>query len=281
MSIQDRNRSIARLIVGAMSIEGTLGDDERERVAETLRGLGMDALIPEVGLAIEEADGSYNLFEECGVLEENLGHDAKDLVPRVFRIVADVLATDRFVSEQEATYLSAMARKLDLPAEEARRILTEVIHSRRSHIEVAGSSIEESLHPHLKELLSFEGAEEIVGRIEPGSIEALLDDNRGKNLSPASANDLHAALGTLGLTDNATLEDATLAWREVLERTNLSKLADAGDSFVASAIDRAGKVNAAYQTVKRFFQSRMPLSGGASGVALGTVESHDEPRKLT
>ena len=256
MSIPVRNRSIARLIVGAMTIEGAVGPSDRNRLAESLRASGLDSLIADVGIALEDVDSNFNLFEECRILRETLGAEAPTLTPILFRIICDAIATDRFVSEQEATYLSALAKKLELPTDKARKILTEVLYSRKSRIEAAGSSIDEVIHPHLKSLMTFEGAEDLVGPIDPNSIEALIEEQQASGKTEqATITELHAALGTLGLTDRATLEDAKTAWREILETTNLSKLSDAGDAFVSAAIDRLSKMHAAFVVIRRFHET--------------------------
>src|SRR5262249_32334305 len=108
MSSAKQNRSIGRLIVGAMSIDGSLSKAEQEKAARTLQKIGMPELIADVGAAIEELDGSFNMFQECRELNDLMGAHAAELAPLVFRIICDVMSADRFVSLQEATYLSAM-----------------------------------------------------------------------------------------------------------------------------------------------------------------------------
>ena len=126
MSSATQNKYIGRLIVGAMAIDGTLSKIEQQKVAATLEKLGMSELIADVGAAIDEDQGDFNMFAECKALMESLGSDAPEVAPVVFRMIADVIASDRFVSAQEASYLSALGRRLDIAPDAARRILRQI-----------------------------------------------------------------------------------------------------------------------------------------------------------
>ena len=152
MSSARQNRQIARLIVGAMSIEGSLNKSERDKVAATLDKIGMAELIADVGAAIEEDDGSFNMFQECKDVLQSLGSEAKEVCPLIFRVVCDVIASNRFVTAQEASYLSAMAKKLELSDESARTILSQVLTARKSRLEISANDVDEQLHPHLKSI---------------------------------------------------------------------------------------------------------------------------------
>ena len=118
---QSRTDIFARLIVGAMTIDGSLSKAETEHVAATLHSIGMDELIGDIGVAIEEDDGSFNMFEECKNLMESLGSNATEMAPMIFRVITDVIASDRYISMNEATYLSGIARRLGLSNEKHKR----------------------------------------------------------------------------------------------------------------------------------------------------------------
>lgn len=261
MSTNKQNHSIARLIVGAMSIDGSLGKIERQKVAATLEKIGMSELVADVGLAIEEDDGTFNMFEECKTLIAQSGKDAETIAPMVFRVVTDVIAADRFVSAQEASYLSAMARKLNIPTPKATEIFKQILAERRSRLEVAASGVDEALHPQLKQLLSFEGAEDLVGRSTEGSIDELVNLAIESGGAKITITDVEQSMNVLGLPATAKLGDAETVWRETIENLNLSKLAGLGETFVTAAINRITKVNEAYKTILHFHQE-MNLEGG-------------------
>ncbi len=253
MSSAKQNHSIGRLIVGAMTIDGTLSKAERQKVAVTLEKIGMAELIADVGAAIEDDDGTFNMFHECRDLVASLGGDAAEVTPLIFRVVCDVIAADRFVSAQEATYLSAMAKRLNLSDDAATTIFKQVLAARRSRLEVAASGVDENLHPHLKKLLSFQGAEELVGRAGEGSIDEMIvtAQESGENIS---VDDVTRALTVLGLSATAGLDDATEVWKETIDNLNLPKMANLGETFVSAAINRITRVNEAYKTILQFHQ---------------------------
>lgn len=255
MSSARQNRSIARLIVGAMSIDGSLSKAESEKVAQTLNQIGMGELVADVGAVIEENEiEEINLFAECKALRESLGADADELSPMVFRIIADVVAHDRFVSEREAGYLSAMSRRLEIPNKIAQEIFKQVMLARRGRLEVAGRQIDASVNPHLKELLSFSGAEGLVGDVNEDSLseiaysvqQALAEGER------ISHDDFESAMTILGLDGTAKLEDAAQVWHETINNLNLPKMAGLGETFVSAAIARITRINDAYKTILHF-----------------------------
>lgn len=254
MSSAKQNQHIGRLIVGAMSIDGSLDKSERKKVASTLEELGMGELIADVGSAIEEDHGNINMFEECKALMHSLGSEAKAISPLIFRIIADVVASDRFVSAAEANYLAAMAKRLEISIEEARAIFKQVIADRRGRIEVAPSSVDAALHPHLKELLSFNGAESLVGQLVKDSVEEKIQEAQTAG-SDVSLEDVERAMTVLGLSTNATLEDAEEVWRETIDNLNLPKMASLGETFVSAAINRITRINEAYKAILRFHES--------------------------
>jgi DnaJ-domain-containing protein 1 len=249
MSSAKQNKSIARLIVGAMSIDGQLDKKERLKVASALESLGMAELIADVGAAIEEDPGDFNMFQECDELLASLGSIAPDVSPLIFRIVADVVASDRFVSAQEATYLGAMAKKLKLSSETAQAIFKQVMADRHGRLEISGSSVNENFNPYLKELLSFAGADYLVGKnyedIEENPPEAPAED--------LSQEEIDRAYAVLGLAETAGMREAEKVWRETIDHLDLPKMADLGETFVSAAINRITRINEAYKVVlKRF-----------------------------
>jgi hypothetical protein len=258
MSSAKQNRSIARLIVGAMSIDGTLDKKERDKVAATLEEIGMGELIADVGAAIEDDTSDLNLFQECKTLLELLGEAKEQLAPLIFRVVADVVASDRFVSSREAAYLSALARRLEMPAPMARAVLKQIMAERRGRLEIAGSRIDAAINPPLKDLLSFQGAEQLVGQLDASSIQALADDAQAALAEGerVSHDELERALAILGLTPSAKLADAENVWKETIANLDLPKMANLGETYVSAAINRITRVNQAYKSILQFHQQR-------------------------
>lgn len=252
MSSAKQNRSIARLIVGAMSIEGSFDKAESEKLARTLAEIGMAELIADVGSVIESSEHEgANLFKECADLRESLGSDADELAPMIFRIICDALMSDRFLSYRESAYLSAMARRLEIPTLVAQNILKQVMALRRGRLEIAGRQIDSSVNPHLKELLSFKGAEELVGEASHDSLSEMFHN---ANLAIAegervSHDEFERAMAVLGLEGNAKLRDATEVWKETINNLNLPKMADVGETFVSAAIARITRINDAYKVI--------------------------------
>jgi hypothetical protein len=259
MSSAIQNRYIGRLIVGAMSIDGSLSKKERDKVAVTLDRLGLGELIADVGAAIEDDDGTFNMFQECRELVTSLGSDAREAAPVVFRAVCDVIASDRFVSATEATYLSAMAKRLELTDELATSIFKQVLADRKSRLEVAASGVDEVIHPHLKKLLSFPGAEDLVGRSTEGSIDEMINRAQSQG-ADISVDDVARSLAVLGLPDTAKLEDATQVWKDTIDNLNLPKMANLGETFVSAAINRISRVNEAYKAILNFHERLTPPS---------------------
>lgn len=256
MSSAAQNKSIARLIVGAMSIDGHLGKEERRKVAKTLDVIGMGELIADVGAAIEDNDGSFDLYDECKSLKSSLGSGFKELSPLIFRMVCDVLASDRYVSAQEALYLSAMARQLGIGSRMAKQTFKEVMAQRRGRLEKCGQDIDADFNPHLKDLLSFEGAEDLVGEIDEDSVDELAHaaDDSFYEGSEITRDDMARSLTILGLGIHATLEDAEAVWKETIETLDLPKMAKLGETFVSAAINRITRINDAYKTILHFHE---------------------------
>lgn len=256
MSSARQNRHIARLIVGAMSIDGSLSREEQKKVAATLEKIGMAELIADVGAAIEDDQGDLNMFEECKQLVESLGNDAADLAPLVFRMITEVLASDRFVSAQEASYLSAVAKRLPLTTQQAHKILKQVMAEHRGRLEVAGTSIDENIHPQLKALLSFQGADDLVGELSQDSLQEMMYQARDAMAEgcDVTLDEVERSLAVLGLSKGASVEEAEEVWRETIDTLNLPKMANLGETFVTAAINRITRINDAYKSILHFYQ---------------------------
>lgn len=254
MTSAKQNRSIARLIVGAMTIDGSLDSSERAKVVETLQKMGLEDLIADMAVALDEDPGDFNMFQECQELIDSLGESQKEVCPMVFRLVAEVIASDRFVSSREAGYLSALSRRLGLTTEVSKSLLKQVMAERRGRLEMAGNKVNEAINPHLKEMLSFQGAEQLVGELDDDSIEELTSGVQealaeGERVS---RDDLQRALAILGLATAAKLSEAEAVWRQTIDDLNLPKMAGLGETYVTAAINRISKINEAYKTVLRF-----------------------------
>lgn len=253
MRSSQENRIIGRIIVGAMSIDGTLNKKEREHVAAILTKRGASDIVSYVGSALDEDLGDLDLFKECRELLEILGSKAQSSAPEIFRLVSSIIASDRFVSANEAQYLSALARRLKISTEKSRNILKEIIEEKRSKLEISGDQVDALIHPHLKELLSFCGAEDKVGELRENSIEEQLHHAEFDNSTNISLEDVEKALATLGLsTTGGTLEEAEEVWREKMESVKLGQLAHQGASFVGAALLQATKIHNAYKTLLDF-----------------------------
>jgi hypothetical protein len=256
MSSARQNRHIARLLVGAMSIDGSMNKAEQQRVAKSLAQIGMSELIADVGAAIESDAGDFDLYQESKELLESLGSEAAELAPMAFCMVASVISHDRFVSVQEATYLCSLAKRLQLPMPTAQKLFKQTLIENRSRLEIAGGQIDALLNPSLKELLSFEGAQNLVGELPTDSLEELL--HRAKEtletFTEISQNDLDRSLVVLGLTRTATLEDAEEVWKETIATLNLPKMANLGETYVTAAIQRITRINDAYRVICQFHE---------------------------
>lgn len=281
MSSAKQNQHIARLIVGAMSIDGSLSREEQKKVARSLEQLGMPELIADVGCAIEDDDGQFNLFEECKALLESLGSDADSLAPMTFRMIADVIAHDRFVSAQEATYLASVAKRFKISPELAKKIFKQVLTSHRSRLEVSGKSVDELINPTLKEFLSFDGADDLVGKLSDDSLEERL--GRAKETLGTecefSSEDVDRAMTVLGLTTGASVDEATEVWKETIETLHLPKMANLGESYVTAAISRISRINDAYRTIIRVHEhlESKKKAGNQADILTKQIERSNTP----
>ncbi|HMO17911.1 MAG TPA: hypothetical protein PKA63_06065 [Oligoflexia bacterium] len=256
MRSAQENRILGRIIVGAMCIDGTLGKKEREHVAVVLGKNGASDLVSSVGIALDEDLGDFDLFKECRDLLTILGPEAKNKVPDIFNLVARVVASDRFVSAEEASFLSALSRRLKLSTEKSKSILKKIIEEKRGRLEISGEQVDAMIHPHLKELLSFCGADEVVGEIAENSIAEqiyLHEEEFNENLT---LSDVENALKVLGLSRGGSLDEAEEIWKEKLEATNLGKLAYQGEAFVTSALENIQRIHNAYKTLINFEKMR-------------------------
>lgn len=258
MGAAKQNRLIARIIVGAIAADGEFDDKEKQKAISTLQKLGMDELIADFGIALDEDDTNFNLFKECSELVESLGSNATEVCPLLFRLIAEVVASDRFVTMSEATYLSSVAKRLNLSNEQARKIFKEVMAKTKGRLEASGKDISETLNPALKDFLSFEGAEEIVGELDKDSLLELLHESKDAAAAggeKVTIEEVEQSLAVLGLSGNAKLADAETVWKETIANLNLAKLADLGETFVSAAIQRIQTINNAYKIVLQFYNA--------------------------
>ena len=252
----EQNKSIARLLVGAMSLDGELSKQEQQKVVAVLKDKGMSELIADFGLAIDEDHGDFDQFQECKNLVALVGENIDQVGSLAFRMILDVVASDRYVSLQEASYMSALSRGLKVPLERAQKLFKSVMTSRRAYLEIAGSGIDELIHPQLKKLLSFEGAEDLVGYPQEDSLDEMLHmaKERAGSESKHTKEELTRALSMLGLGSTATLRDAEDVWRREIQSSNLLEMCDLGETFVTAGINKLQRVNDAYKIVLQFFE---------------------------
>jgi len=251
MNSLEQNRHIARLLVGAMSIDGQLCAEEQAKVAQALTELHMPELIADFGEALEEDSGDFNMFKECKLLVTSLGSQADKAAPLIFRLILEVIASDRFVSAQEASYLSAMAKRFGLPVETTREIFKQVMAERRSRLEISAKDVDEFIHPHLKEILSFDGADELVGAADEETLEDMLENAKAVITENCeySKDDVERGLAVLGLPASASLEEAEEVWKNAINNVDLKAMADLGETFVTAALNRLAEINDAYKAV--------------------------------
>lgn len=250
MSSAKQNIHISRLIVGAMCIDGSLDREERKKVSQILENLGMIELIADVGIALDADEGDFNLFQECDELLVSLGSIATEVAPLIFRIVADVVASDGFVSAHEVTYLSALSRRLGIQSGVASKIFQQVLAHTRGRLEISSKQVDVNINPYLKELLSFPGADFLTGRDYAAEAAAPKTIVTEPEIS-VSPEELVRAFSVLGLEENSSLAQAEEVWRETIMHLDLPKMADLGDTFVSAAINRITRINDAYKAVLR------------------------------
>lgn len=273
MSSARQNRSIARLIVGAMTIDGSLDRAEREKVARTLDRIGMAELVADVGAAIDEDDGNFNMFAECKELIQSMGSEVIELSPLVFRVVTDVVAADRFVTIREAAYLSAMSKSLNIAVPMARAIFKQSMTEHRGRLEMSGKDIDAEVHPHLKDLLSFPGSDKLVGPAPQDSVDELFHSSSDITVSQE---ELERSLAILGLDPSARLSDAEAVWKETINNLDLPKMANLGETFVSAAINRISRVNDAYKSILAFHEQVREIRAAANK---GFPHASSEPKK--
>ena len=251
------NKHIAKLIVGAMSIDGELSKDDQLKVVAALQSLGMNDLVADFGEALETDYGDFDLYQESKELLAVLGDHTESSTPIIFRLICNVVVSDRFVSVQEASYLSALGKRFKLTIEASREIFKSVMVQNRARLEVAPKNIDAMLHPHLKELLSFEGADQIVGPHSEDSLEEMLESAREnvENKIEYTTEDVHQALTSLGVSHTASLEEAKEAWLNGLKNTDLMAMARFGESFVGASLIRLSEMTKAYQILVQVRES--------------------------
>jgi len=130
---------------------------------------------------------------------------------------------------------------------DAQAIFKTEMARQRSRLEVSGSAIDEMLNKNLKDLLSFSGADDMVGELDENSLEEML--HQADQGAEVCKDEVARAMTILGLKSNATLEDAEQVWRETIDKLNLPKMAELGETFVSAAIDRITAINSAYKII--------------------------------
>lgn len=257
MFTNEENKSIARIIVAGASIDGTLNSADREMLSNALLKLNLEDLLAEVGFALEHDSGDFDIFEDTKKLIETLGDRSRQLSPLIFEIMAQCISGDRYISTQEATFLSTIARRLKLSTSVAGSILKKVLESKKSKLEISGQQIDALVHPHLKELLSFCGSEELVGEINADSIEERLYQAQKElgEVKEYKHEDIQKALITLGLNGSSSIDDAKDAWMSCLAKIKPAQLTNQGPTFVAAAINKAKAINDAYLLISEVDKS--------------------------
>ncbi len=246
MYIAEVNKAVARLIVCGMSIDSELSKKERESLATTINSLKADYLLSDIGIALEEDDGDLDLFQEGKIITEN--NLAASEIESIFSLICNIISSDRFISFNEANFLSALSKRLRLPIKNAKEILQKALSTRNGRLEISGKQIDPILHPHLKDLLSFEGAENIIGEVPKDSLEELLQTTK----SNYSEEDVKQALIKLGLTSYARPEEAYEALKDLISSTNLSKLAEQGIEYVDAGVKKISEATTAVKIINSF-----------------------------
>jgi hypothetical protein len=118
--------------------------------------------------------------------------------------------------------------------------------------------VSEDINPHLKALLSFEGAEDLVGELDADSIEEMYHaaHTAMEEGESVSSDDLGRALAILGLPGSAKLDDAEQVWKDTINTLELPKMATLGETFVSAAINRITRINDAYKTILHFHDQK-------------------------
>ncbi len=270
------NKAIATIIVGAMGIDGSLSKEEREQLAKVLSQLGEQALLPDIGVALDNDFGDFDLFRESKALIQSLGTDSNDELQNVFKLVVSVISTDRFVSQDEASFLSALSRAIKISPDRAKKILQEVLTAKKSRIEISGDSVDAMLHPHLKELLSFSGAEEIVGIAPKDSFEEGFIEAGEFSSGDFSEENIRKALKTLGLNSFSTPDEAEEAWLEIVNTADLKVLAKQGIDYLIATLSALTKASEAYKLIKRYSEIKV---GSAVNKSKVEIEVKDQEAK--
>lgn len=263
MSTSKQNRLIAQLIVGALSVDGVPAKEEAMHVAHTLQHIGLEGLIPSVAFVLAEDDAQFNMFACCNELQKSLAQakNKVQLAEIVFRVISDVVASDHFVSSREAAYLSAIAKRLEIPIENAQRILKEVMAARSGRLEIAGGDVDALLHPHMKELLSFPGAEQLVGEFGEAAFSTYAKNTclaLAEGIS-VSKDDLGRAYAMLGVPLHSALSKIESTWRNSISEINVAQMADLGETFVSAAINRLKEINDAYKILLQHHSKKPTL----------------------
>ena len=88
MSVE--NKHIANLIVGAMSIDGELCIADRNKAVAALEAMQMHELVADLGQAIENDSGDFDLFKESKELISLLGKNSGAKLADIFKVICKI-----------------------------------------------------------------------------------------------------------------------------------------------------------------------------------------------
>jgi len=213
----DPRRLAARLAVAVMAADRRIGATE----LAALEGLGMRELpaiarLDRLGLgalstlAYEEARRTDarlpDLDATCASFRTTMPH----AVPGLLAALAEIAASDGPLVPAEIRILNAIAKRLGMPASEARLLFATTVAA--------------ELAPGEEDLT--------VGRRRPVSSVAVAQARR-----------------VLGVNANARVDAVEAAYRRLVERYNPAKVAALGGDFAALAVRKLAGITDAYDTV--------------------------------
>lgn len=213
----DPRRLVARLAVAVMAADRRVGPTElaaleglapRELPAiGRLDGLGLGALST---LAFEEARRTDAqppaLDETCAALRATLPR----AIPVVLAALSEIAASDGPLVPAETRILGAIAKRLGMPANEARLLF----------------------------------ATTVAAELAPGEADLTIGRRR-----PVSSVALAQARRVLGVQAGARPEAVEAAYRRLVERYNPAKVAALGGDFAALAVRKLAGITDAYDAV--------------------------------
>jgi DnaJ-domain-containing protein 1 len=213
----EARRLVARLAVAVMAADRRVGPTE----LAALEGLGMREMPAIAGLerlglgalstlAFEEARRSESqppdLDRACALLRETLPR----AIPGVLAALSEIAASDGPLVPAETRILTAIAKRLGMPANEARLLF----------------------------------ATTVAAELAPGEADLPIGRRR-----PVTSVALAQARRVLGVQAGARREAVDAAYRRLVERYNPAKVSALGGDFAALAVRRLAGITDAYDTV--------------------------------